>query len=107
MQLTWLTASVEENLKVSLTVIGAGPELSALKERVTALNLTGRVKFTGGLTGNALVDELRQHKFILIPSKWREPFGVVALEGMAAGCIPIVADGGGLPDAVGNAGVIF
>ena len=32
---------------------------------------------------------------------------MVALEGMACGCIPIVSDGGGLPEAVGNAGIIF
>ncbi|HSI69946.1 MAG TPA: glycosyltransferase, partial [Gillisia sp.] len=38
---------------------------------------------------------------------WRVPFGIVALEGMACGCLPIVSDGGGLPDAVGNAGVVF
>jgi len=31
---------------------------------------------------------------------------MVALEGMACGCLPIVTDGGGLPDAVGKAGLV-
>jgi glycosyltransferase involved in cell wall biosynthesis len=44
---------------------------------------------------------------ILVPSRWEEPFGNVALEGMACGCIPVVSDGGGLPDAVGSAGLTF
>lgn len=59
------------------------------------------------LSGEDLVQCLNDHRFILVPSVWEEPFGMVALEGMACGCIPIVSDGGGLPDAVGNAGLIF
>src|SRR5690554_6485341 len=43
---------------------------------------------------------------MLVPSA-NEAFGNVVLEGMACGCLPIVSDCGGLPDAVGNAGVIF
>ena len=54
-----------------------------------------------------MVDELNQHSFQFIPSIWEEPFGIVALEGIACGLIPIASDGGGLPDAVGRAGVIF
>ena len=44
---------------------------------------------------------------MVIPSRWREPFGVVALEGLACGCVVLASDGGGLPDAVGPAGLIF
>ena len=33
--------------------------------------------------------------------------GVEALEGMACGCALLVSDGGGLPDAVGSAGLKF
>lgn len=32
---------------------------------------------------------------------------MVALEGLACGCIVLASDGGGLPDAVGPAGVLF
>jgi glycosyltransferase involved in cell wall biosynthesis len=31
----------------------------------------------------------------------------VALEGLACGCVVLVSDGGGLPDAVGPAGLLF
>jgi glycosyltransferase involved in cell wall biosynthesis len=44
---------------------------------------------------------------MVIPSRWREPFGVVALEGLACGCVVLASDGGGLPDAVGPAGLLF
>jgi glycosyltransferase involved in cell wall biosynthesis len=54
-----------------------------------------------------LVKALNEHKVLLVPSKWKEPFGVVVLEGQACGCIPIASDGGGLADAVGDAGLLF
>lgn len=93
--------------KYSLTIIGDGPEMKSLKELTNRYNLTNQVRFLGFLTGQSIVSELNAHRFLLVPSRWEEPFGIVALEGMACGCIPIVSDGGGLPDAVGVAGVTF
>jgi glycosyltransferase involved in cell wall biosynthesis len=91
----------------TMTVIGDGPELAALKARSIQMGIEKQVNFTGSLKGETLVKELNRHKYLLVPSIWEEPFGNVALEGMACGCVPIVSDGGGLPDAVGNAGLIF
>ncbi|MCP9198700.1 glycosyltransferase family 4 protein [Gramella sp. GC03-9] len=91
----------------SLTVIGEGPEKKTLEDLVKKLELNNQVKFKGVLKGEDLVDELNRHQYILVPSRWREPFGNIALEGMACGCIPIVSGDGGLVDAVGEAGVIF
>ena len=91
----------------TLTIIGDGPERESLKQMVDVLDLNDCVEFTGFLEGNVMIETLNQHQFMLVPSKWEEPFGNVALEGMACGCIPIVSDGGGLPDAVGDAGIVF
>lgn len=91
----------------SLTIIGNGPELSTLKNMVITLNLQNNVQFKGSLTGKDLVNCLNSHNIILVPSIWEEPFGNVALEGMACGCIPIVSDRGGLTDAIGKAGLSF
>jgi glycosyltransferase involved in cell wall biosynthesis len=59
------------------------------------------------MDGEDLVSILNRHRVIAIPSRWREPFGMVALEGLACGCVPIGSDGGGLPDAIGGAGLTF
>ncbi len=91
----------------SLTIIGEGKDSEGLKALVKEMGLDEIVSFKGSLSGQPLVDTLNQHKFMLVPSKWEEPFGIVALEGLASGCIPIVSDGGGLPEAVGPAGLIF
>ncbi|MCH4822763.1 glycosyltransferase family 4 protein [Gramella lutea] len=90
-----------------LTMIGEGPEKTKLENLALELKLENSVKFKGCLQGEALVDELNQHRFILVPSLWEEPFGIVALEGMACGCVPVVSDGGGLPDAIGKGGLTF
>lgn len=93
--------------EANLTIIGDGPELDKLKKLAFHLKIVDRVKFEGILTGEDLVRCLNKHKYILVPSIWEEPFGTVVLEGMACGCLPIVSNCGGLPDAVGKAGLLF
>jgi len=99
--------SGEPEVGYRLTIIGDGPEAPALRALAAKYGLEGKINFQGALRGKELVDCLNQHKLILVPSRWEEPFGNVALEGMACGCIPVVSDGGGLPDAIGRAGMIF
>lgn len=95
------------NSKTILTIIGDGPERSRLENLAAEENIQENVQFRGSLTGDQLVKCLNMHKYIIIPSLWEEPFGNVALEGMACGCVPITSDGGGLPDAIGDAGLSF
>lgn len=90
-----------------LTIIGDGPERKALEQLVARLSLEDAVVFTGALKGEPLRKMLNRHRYMLAPSAWEEPFGNVVLEGMACGCLPIASDGGGLPEAIGNAGLVF
>lgn len=100
-------SAVNKKHKLDLTIIGDGPERDNLIKLVKDLDLNDCVQFTGILEGKQLVNKLNEHQYLLVPSVWEEPFGVVALEGMACGCIPIVANTGGLPEAVGIAGLTF
>jgi glycosyltransferase involved in cell wall biosynthesis len=90
-----------------LTIVGGGPEKETLQVLQVELQLDRQVQFAGVLSGEALVEMLNRHKIIVIPSRWREPFGLVALEGIACGCVAVGADGGGLPDAIGKCGLVF
>lgn len=50
---------------------------------------------------------LRASAIQVVPSRWDEPFGLVVLEGMASGVPPVVSAAGGLPEVVGEAGLLF
>jgi len=51
----------------------------------------------------------RQADVCVVPSVWHEPFGMVAVEAMAAGCPVVAADGGGLTGIVedGETGYLY
>lgn len=90
-----------------LTIIGDGPERQALELLASRLRIASVVHFRGAISGESLAQELNRHELMVIPSRWREPFGVVALEAMACGCVVLASNDGGLPDAVGAAGILF
>jgi len=90
-----------------LSIIGSGPERPSLERLAEKLGISSTVHFLGSLQGHDLVRELNRHQLMVVPSLWREPFGVVALEGLACGCVVLASDGGGLADAVGSAGLLF
>lgn len=90
----------------TLTIIGSGPAEALHQRQVQQLGLVEQVEFAGPLRGEALRDRLAAHQLMIVPSIWEEPFGVVVLEGLACGLIPVVTDSGGLPEAVGQCGPI-
>lgn len=92
---------------VRLTVVGDGPEREALHRQARASNLADRIEFVGHRTGSDLAATLNAHRVLVVPSVWEEPFGVVVLEALACGCVPLVAHSGGLPEAVGACGVVL
>lgn len=87
-----------------LSVVGDGPEAPALAARARRLGIEGQVSFLGRRGSHELALLLRRHQVLVVPSTWEEPFGVVALEAIACGCVPLVARSGGLPEAVGRCG---
>lgn len=96
-----------EGLRPRLTLVGDGPERPALETLVRELGLAGQARFTGALTGSALAAEFSRHRVQLVPSRWAEPFGIVALEGAACGCVVVGSSAGGLADAIGPCGYTF
>lgn len=91
----------------NLTIIGSGPERQPLETQARELGVLDQILFAGVLRGEALARELNRHRILVVPSIWNEPFGIVALEGIACGCMVIGSSGGGLPEAIGPCGVTF
>jgi glycogen synthase len=95
------------NLHPRLTIIGDGPEEGSLQALAAKLGVDARVNFVGKRIGRELALLLNRHQVMVVPSRWHEPFGIVALEGIACGCIVAGSAGGGLPDAIGPCGEVF
>jgi glycogen synthase len=97
----------DQNLRPQLTIIGSGPEEDKLRQQAKSSGIDAQIEFAGLKTGRELTRMLNEHKIMVVPSRWQEPFGIVALEGIACGCVVVGSEGGGLKDAIGPCGLTF
>ena len=93
------------NSKPRLTVAGDGPERPRLEKQAGDAGLAAQVDFVGSRSSTELAALLGKHRLLIVPSRWSEPFGIVALEAIACGCVVIGSSAGGLPEAIGPCGV--
>ena len=84
---------------VRLVVAGEGPEGEALRALAVELGVDRHVCFAGPVTRP--VEAYSAYDVILFSSRF-EGLPLALLEGMAAGCIPVVADVGGMKEAVNS-----
>jgi spore coat protein SA len=78
--------------------------LTRLQANATALG--SRVEFVGPVSHSGVNKFFQEADVFVCPSLWNEPLGMVNLEAMGAG-VPVVAfANGGIPEALGNAGVL-
>jgi len=97
----------QSGVDASLTIVGDGPERPILQKQVQDLGLGSSIAFVGQERGVALVERLNRHRILIVPSRWPEPFGIVALEAIACGCVVVGSAGGGLSEAIGPCGLTF
>lgn len=97
----------DAGLRTTLTVVGSGPERGILEDLTLELGIAGQVTFAGPLPPEKVAEVMNRHRILVVPSRWAEPFGIVALEGAACGCDVIGSNRGGLPEAIGAAGAVF
>jgi len=92
--------------ELRLTIAGTGP-LEQEHRRQAAATGTDNITFTGRISDEALSQIYLEHDVIVLPSTTRaEAFGLVLLEGMAAGCVPVASDLPGVRDVAGGTGVL-
>jgi len=95
----------ERGMDTALTLCGDGPERAALEQQVRDAGLEDAVTFTGWTDPEELAYNYRIAEVLLVPSRY-EPFGIVALEAIASRCPVVAARTGGLPEAVGDCGLL-
>lgn len=85
------------NLRV--VIAGSGPYRPELQQRAAALGVADRVRFAGYIP-DSVARALYSHADVAVVPSTYEPFGIVALEAMAAGAPLVASDVGGLADIV-------
>lgn len=88
------------------TILGDGPERAKLEQQGSE-TLAGKAGFLGHIEHAAIHPILLRHKIIVAPSLGKEGFGMAVLDGLAAGCVAIGSDIGGLPESIGACGFTF
>ena len=90
---------------VRFVVAGTGSAETELKRQARRLGLSKHGSFLGWVGDDRLHSLYRVADLCIVPSIY-EPFGIVALEAMASGCLCIVADTGGLREVVPDDGTV-
>ena len=102
--LPYLVKAMEE-VDHHLVIAGGGPEYKKLERMVVSNGLEHRVELAGR------VDEKEKHRLLsqcslfVFPSTW-ESYGIAAAEAMSYGKPVIASEVGGLPEVVGETGVL-
>ena len=82
---------------IDLLIAGEGEERKALGLQAQQLGLGSSVHLLGRATPKEVVRLLNGSLFVVVPSRW-EPFGIVALEAIAAGKPVLATKTGGLAE---------
>jgi glycosyltransferase involved in cell wall biosynthesis len=83
-----------------LTIVGEGPERARLVELTEKLGMTTKVTFLGHIAKREMETRFAQAWVQVVPSRWAEPFGLVAVEGMMRGTAVIASSMGGLSEII-------
>lgn len=82
-----------------LTIAGSGPYMPNLQQQAEDLGITTSVNFTGFVSEDVRNELLTRSQVAVFPSLY-EPFGIVALEAMAAGVPVVASQTGGLAETI-------
>lgn len=95
-------------LEYELVIAGDGSESNALKNLVSELGLSDRIRFLGTVTRDEVYSYMKGAVAHICPSR-AESGGLVNFEAQAAGCLSIGSDAGGIPEYISEnkTGLLF
>ncbi len=93
------------NADIKIKIAGDGPKLPSLKKQAKKGNILDAVEFLGRVSDEEKERLLAGCKMFVLPSTF-ESFGIVLLEAMRWGKPVVASRTGGVPEVVGDAGIL-
>jgi len=102
-----------EGLPVEMTLIGGvqtfGWPEDDLARYLAALNdavADAQADWVGRVSHEEVAHRLREHDVACVLSRSEDPYTLASIEAMASGCAVVGARSGGIPEAIGSAGIV-
>lgn len=94
-----------------LVCIGGGPQETELREQAQSLGVAKQLRILPPMPASALAEHIAAMDILALPSHteqfWKEQYGRVLVEAMAAGVPVIGSDSGAIPYVIGDARRVF
>ena len=87
---------------IKLIIAGDGPAKDELIKKTKKLGIENNVDFLGWINPDEIPNIINKSSIVIVPSRWKEAFGQVALQAMQLGRPVIAADSGGLKEIIDN-----
>jgi glycosyltransferase involved in cell wall biosynthesis len=101
-------AQASVGVNATLEIVGTGSQHQALMHCARELGISDRVGFCGALSQDEALRRIGTYDLVVIPSlttsSWKEQFGRVAAQALAAGTAVLASDSGSLPEVLGGCG---
>lgn len=101
-------AQAAQGIEASLEIVGGGSQRAKLEACALELDLQRQVVFRGAVPQAEALSLLAGYDVVLVPSvttpRWKEQFGRVPAQALAAGIPVIASDSGSLPEVLGGCG---
>lgn len=97
--------------RVCALIVGDGPDAEALATRARDRGVGDRVVFRRSVSSTEVPRILQAVDVLCLPSltrpNWKEQFGRILVEAMAAGTLVVGSTSGEIPNVVGDTGLVF
>jgi len=102
---------VPEHLNVRVVIIGSGPQEEDLHRHIESLAIAEKIRFVPFVKSCDMPGWLQALDVLCLPSltrsNWKEQFGRVLVEAMAAEAVVVGSSSGEIPRVIGDGGVVF
>lgn len=96
-----------KNKIYKLDLYGEGSYIEELRQLALTLGVESQLRWYPFLRGEKLVQAMNAAGVVVVPSRWAEPMGIVAVEAMACGKAVIGSRCGGLGEVLESYGMTF